>query len=107
MTKNGKLQMSKDAYEDAVPDAFWDDAVLEEVLLLKTATPRKPGADGCWFGGRPNLPPNLEWPFYQSAEHGDILLVFLAQVNLATLPLVSVQTSLPDSGVLFFFLNRS
>ena len=37
--------------------------------LLTTQVQGVPGLPGCWMSGRPNLPPEIEWPWYRSNEH--------------------------------------
>ena len=82
-----------------------DDASLDGLLLFKTATPGKSGTEGCWIGGRPTLPRDLDWPIYSDNKCGDIPLVFVAQIDLAALPFASAQTGLLDDGTLFYFFE--
>ena len=49
------------------------------------------------LGGAPNLPPELDWPHWK-----DHPLAFLAQFDLATLPVIE-GFDLPRRGSLFFF----
>lgn len=32
------------------------------ILLLKTPHADGPGVPGCWLGGEPTLPPEIDWP---------------------------------------------
>lgn len=52
------------------------------------------------FGGRPDLPANFVW-----FEWNDLALSFIAQINLAELPDVSVRRLLPETGRLYFFYD--
>ncbi|WP_391558261.1 DUF1963 domain-containing protein, partial [Robertmurraya sp.] len=50
------------------------------------------------IGGRPDLPPHLEWP--ESVDLGPI--PFIGQINLSELPAEAYPT-LPNEGILYFF----
>lgn len=52
------------------------------------------------LGGRPDLPPLLEWPTWK-----DKSLSFLAQINLAELPSYDFLKALPPAGTLAFFYS--
>ena len=59
------------------------------------------------LGGRPTLPPDIEWPRHGQA---DTPLHFLAQIDLSTLPWTPLHNApeepmLPKRGVLFFFAD--
>ena len=49
-------------------------------------------------GGLPDLPPAVQWP-----QHEGLLLPFIAQINLSTIPRVP-ELALPQKGWLAFFL---
>ena len=49
------------------------------------------------LGGRPNLPPTLEWPMWRDSP-----LAFVAQIELSQLPVIE-GLDLPRSGSLYFF----
>jgi len=57
------------------------------------------------FGGRPDLPPKLLWPSFDSDE--DRLLPFLLQFNLADLHPLDKEGLLPPKGMLYFFSDTS
>lgn len=77
------------------------------ILLNKTAEPDGPGAPGCWLGGDPTLPPEIDWPHTEapSTEWGVAPLQFMAQINLAHLPRLASHAEMPRSGTLFFFFS--
>lgn len=75
-----------------------DHAVLPSLYLF----PGDPGEPPVTrLGGRPNLPPELAWPEWQSEP-----LAFIAQLDLDTLPKLE-NLPLPDHGALFFFYAGS
>ena len=82
-----------------------EEAKREGFLLCKTTHPEGPGAPGCWLGGLPTLPENLEWPLTQGSGIPDIPLHFVAQINLASLPLHDGHPAMPRTGTLFFFID--
>jgi len=49
------------------------------------------------LGGRPNLPPTLEWPMWRDSP-----LAFVAQIELSQLPVIE-GLDLPRIGSLYFF----
>jgi len=53
------------------------------------------------LGGRPDLPPEFEWPYYEQ----DKPLEFLAQFNLKDLQDYDLLGDLPKEGMLSFFLH--
>jgi uncharacterized protein YwqG len=67
-----------------------------------------PGAPGCWFGGEPTLPVDIEWPSYfpiSGMKDFMVPMQFLAQINLAALPRSGDFPNLPKTGTLFFFYD--
>lgn len=76
------------------------------LAMMKTLTPDAEGAQGCWLGGEPTLPPEIEWPFrYSEIQQESIPLHFLAQINLASVPRLEGLPELPENGTLFFFYD--
>lgn len=59
------------------------------------------GMPGCWFGGRPTLPPEIDWPVYVHNGHA-IPMHFLAQFDCASLPKLE-EYPMPESGTVMFF----
>jgi uncharacterized protein YwqG len=53
------------------------------------------------MGGSPDLPDGISWP-----SHGNRLLDFLVQIDLADLKPYSLCRALPSEGHLYFFLNE-
>ncbi|MFK7943798.1 MAG: DUF1963 domain-containing protein [Paracoccaceae bacterium] len=81
------------------------DAAIPSVLLVKTDTDILDGAPGCWLGGAPTLPPEIDWPWLPNRGEPSHPLHFIAQINLAALPPELFDGLLPDAGTLFFFAN--
>ncbi len=50
------------------------------------------------LGGSPDLPPDWTYPHFNGKP-----LAFLAQINLAEIPISLPKTSLPATGILYFF----
>lgn len=73
--------------------------------LRKPLQPDGQGSSGCWIGGEPTLPTEIEWPFYNAHDGTSVPMHFLTQINLDQLPLNSAQTGLPEHGTLFFFYD--
>ena len=86
-------------------DAVVNDAKRTGILLVKSPNRDVAGAPGCWLGGEPNLPPEIDWPYFE--ENGVPLapMHFLGQINLAELPPEATELGLPESGTLFFFYD--
>ena len=55
------------------------------------------------IGGCPTLPPGLDWPKWEA--WGDWGFHFLAEIHLDEVPRGLVSDALPETGVLYFFLE--
>ncbi|MFK7943997.1 MAG: DUF1963 domain-containing protein, partial [Paracoccaceae bacterium] len=75
------------------------------IALLRTAAVDDPGTPGCWFGGSPTLPADIDWPVYVHTDGTRIPMHFLVQINLAQLPQVDGLPALPTHGTLFVFFE--
>ncbi|MEM9097431.1 MAG: DUF1963 domain-containing protein [Pseudomonadota bacterium] len=74
------------------------------ILLNKTKSPDDPGATGCWLGGEPTMPPEIDWPWYRETELGiETPMLLLAQIDLTQVPRFASLPSMPETGTLFFF----
>uniref|UniRef100_UPI00404A5EAA DUF1963 domain-containing protein n=2 Tax=Flavobacterium sp. TaxID=239 RepID=UPI00404A5EAA len=51
------------------------------------------------FGGKPDLPKNIEWPKSENEP-----MTFLAQLNLKQISEFDIDKALPNSGMLYFFI---
>lgn len=74
------------------------------LLLNKTKFPDDTGEPGCWLGGAPTLPLEIEWPYHE-VEGISLPLVFVAQIDVSRIPKSDEFPKLPDSGTLFFFCD--
>lgn len=75
------------------------------IAMVTGPGPNQPGAPGCWFGGEPTLPPNIDWPYYVHETGLAVPMHFLVQINLAELPGVPGLPPLPPTGTLFVFYD--
>ncbi len=86
-------------------------ARMPGIAVVKTASDETPGAPGCWLGGAPTLPPEIDWPvvWTDQLDHDDeeisYPMHFLAQFDLSQLPRTSGMPGLPAAGTLFFFAD--
>lgn len=59
------------------------------------------------FGGKPHLPEDFVWPYYEGEDFGGVTksrpLSFLAQINLGEIGEYDKENELPHSGMLYFF----
>lgn len=59
------------------------------------------------FGGKPHLPKDFVWPYYEGADFEDVTknrpLSFLAQINLEEIAEFDKDNQLPHKGMLYFF----
>jgi uncharacterized protein YwqG len=82
------------------------------VALLRTPQKTDEGIPGCWLGGEPTLPPEIEWPVFnpktlteEDVDDIDIPMHFFAQLNLAEMPSVPGLPQMPRTGTLFVFFD--
>lgn len=73
-------------------------------IRITAARPKRITPGMSRLGGGPHLPPGVEWPTGRIADQ-DIVLPFVAQLNLADLRPYDVDGLLPESGMLYFFYN--
>lgn len=61
------------------------------------------------FGGKPHLPENYIWPYYEGEDYEGVLksrpLSFLAQFNLEDVAEYDKDNRLPHKGMLYFFYD--
>lgn len=59
------------------------------------------------FGGKPDLPADFEWFYYEGKDFHDVTknrpLAFLLQINCEELHSMDTDGRLPDKGILYFF----
>ena len=77
------------------------------IAMLRTREQTGPGTPGCWFGGEPTLPAEIEWPIFEHRDALKIPMHFLVQINLAYVPRVLGLPQLPRSGTLFVFYDAA
>jgi uncharacterized protein YwqG len=74
--------------------------LVRNSIIIKTQ--RAQEADlivgGSEIGGRPDLPPDIEWPRWN-----DTPLSFIAQFNLGEIAEYDMENALPHAGLLYFF----
>lgn len=78
-------------------------ATARPAIFLRRASLPAPLDDPgrSYFGGLPRLPAELAWP-----EKGEHALTFLAQIDLAELPVIDAA-ALPRTGTLYFFSDAN
>lgn len=80
-------------------------ALRPALFLRKTPNPEDPGAKGCWLGGEPSLPSDIDWPYYEYEDYPRVPMHFLAQIELSEMPQVPELPEMPRTGTLFFFVE--
>ena len=69
-------------------------SIGQAVYLRKPQQPDSDGLSGCWIGGEPTLPADIEWPYYEVHDGTSIPMHFLAQIDLGEVPLVFATGSI-------------
>ena len=54
------------------------------------------------FGGYPDLPLGLDWPYYNGSP-----MSFICQINLSDLPFSRCKIDIPSSGMLYFYFDST
>ena len=75
-----------------------DNLKKNEITLSTEFNNNSEIADKSKIGGRPYLPKDFTWPYYQGLP-----LSFLAQINLEEVSSLDKDKLLPDKGILYFF----
>jgi len=76
-------------------------ALVKPTIILKTERTQRVAFKSSKLGGNPDLPDSLKWP---KSKNG-IPLVFIAQLNLDEIACSDQGTLLPQTGVLYLFLD--
>lgn len=79
--------------------------LVPAVFISKMPIGETNGTPGCWLGGQPTLPTQVDWPWVQKEGGPSYPMHFIAQFDLAQLPTSGAQTGLPEFGTLFFFAS--
>lgn len=74
---------------------------IKTSIRLRTSIDKKVTLGNTKFGGPPHLPKGKVWPLNKNNKP----LSFLAQVNLEEIYSLTPEKSLPQKGILYFFLN--
>lgn len=85
--------------------AMLQQAHLPGWWLAKRAPSDAEAAPGCWLGGLPTLPADIDWPVYAQDGSPAVPMHFLAQLDLAQVPEAAGMPDLPTTGTLFFFYD--
>lgn len=76
-------------------------------IVLKIGTSEEYKLCGTRFGGKPDVPPGFQWPYFAVEKCGKIVsqrpLSFLAQFNCEELAQYDTEHLLPTHGLLSFF----
>ena len=75
-----------------------DNLKKNEITLFTEFNNNSEIVDKSKIGGRPYLPKDFTWPYYQ-----ELPLSFLAQINLEEVSSLDKDKLLPDKGMLYFF----
>ena len=73
-------------------------------LTIGGAAEDKPG--GTRFGGKPDVPDNFEWPYFEGESYEGVKnrpLSFIAQFNMEEISQYDTEDMLPKTGILSFF----
>lgn len=86
-------------------DDLVDAASRQAILFHQYFPPPHDERISSFFGGAPIAPSGFEWPRSPSKSGPDKPLHFVMQVDCSAVPAAARLGALPDSGVLYFFLN--
>lgn len=100
------LAAGSDAPPPVVPASTVLDAVGGQAVLFQQHVPPRRSARSYW-GGRPTLPADLEWPTYTDPGGAERALGFLVQVACDEVPAAGRLGIFPDRGTLFVFMELS
>lgn len=84
-------------FKKIIPEML-DNLKKNEITLSTEFNNNSEIVDKSKIGGRPYLPKDFTWPYYQGLP-----LSFLAQINLEEVSSLDKDKLLPDKGMLYFF----
>ncbi len=99
--------MSSKEMSDLEVDGKLLHAKKQAAIVLRTPQQTDDGMPGCWFGGKPTLPPDIEWPTFKSEVPGldPVHLHFILQINLKYVPCALNFPEVPNRGTIFVFVE--
>ncbi|MFG5380675.1 DUF1963 domain-containing protein [Yoonia sp. R2-816] len=98
--------MSGDTFSHAEIDGYLSRIRQQAAVLLRTTNQTDLGMPGCWFGGEPSLPADIEWPVYNCPWPKVVIpMHFIFQINLRYVPKSLGFPDYPDTGILFVFVE--
>lgn len=87
--------------------ALFEQLKRNAVQLHYTPAAEPVAAGGSKIGGRPDVPADFEWPYFESENYDKVVanrpLSFMAQINLAEAAEFDKEGLLPKQGLLSFF----
>ncbi len=98
--------MTEPKLSDVEIDGYLSRIRKQAAFMLRADKQSDDGMPGCYFGGEPTLPADIEWPIYHCPEPKlDIPLHFIFQVNLKYLPRSLDFPEFPKKGTVFAFVE--
>ncbi|MFG5380262.1 DUF1963 domain-containing protein [Yoonia sp. R2-816] len=98
--------MTDPKLSDVEIDGYLSHIRKQAAFMLRADRQSDDGMPGCYFGGEPTLPADIEWPIYHCPEPKlDIPLHFIFQVNLKYLPKSLDFPEFPQKGTVFAFVE--
>ena len=98
--------MSDAELSDVEIDGYISQIRKPAAFMMRTKEQTDEGLPGCFFGGKPTLPADIEWPVFNCPiPKIDIPMHFLFQVNLKYVPKSVDFPDFPDTGTLFVFVE--
>ena len=98
-------KFKRNAKSETTPLPDISELIKNEITVTLTA--EKPKENESKFGGKPYLPANFSWPYYNGEDYDGIKksrpLSFLAQIDLSETHPFDNDGKLPDRGMLYFF----
>ena len=77
------------------------ESLLKPAIIIDQKTFKNEGKLGLSkFGGKPDLPKEMEWPRFKGRP-----MIFLAQINLAEIYELDTDDELPNEGIVYFFIH--
>lgn len=95
-----------ETFKKAMFEVF-DKLQKNTIRVLYDKTENSVPIGGSKIGGRPDLPADFVWPYYEGEDYQQVVvnrpLSFLTQINLAETTSCDVDQCLPKTGILSFF----
>ncbi len=98
--------MTDETLSNQEMDDFTRQIAKPTLFMIRTENQTDTGVPGCFYGGQPTLPSDIDWPvFHCPSPPVDIPMQFICQIDFEQVPRLPGLPDFPEGGTLFVFIE--